>query len=795
MGCNEVNILSDNFKRHNQKNIKSNLFKLTSVGILASALAACGTESGVFIIGNTTEDETLSAIFKISGATVDSYQWQRNGVDISGATQTTYALKQEDVGANITVTAKYTDESGTAETASSAATIAIVNVNDTPMGSVSISGNITEGDTLTANHNISDEDGLGTISYQWQRDGTDISGATDAIYELVNDDVGTAVRAVAKYKDKMGTDETVTSAATGEVEEYDRVEISSEIKEGETLTATVRDKEGLGTISYQWQRGGVDISGATNATYVLSADDVGSQIRVIASYTDGVGTAEVLTSNVSNIIHVDGVMNISELNGNNGFAIFGATKNDHSGDSVSSAGDVNGDGYADIIIGASPADYAGSNSGSGYVVFGKASGFAAASDLGDLDGTDGFRLDGASSSDYSSGRVSNAGDINGDGYDDLIVGARGADDGGSNSGSSYLIFGKADGFAPIASLADLNGLNGFRLDGGAAGDNSGWIISNAGDVNADGFDDLIIGAPYADDEDTNAGSSYVVFGKADGFSATMSLSALDGTNGYMISAEAAADHFGDSVANAGDVNGDGFDDVIIGARDADNGGSNSGSSYVVFGKADGFSAAMSANDLDGSNGFRLDGVNIDDISGSSVSSAGDVNGDGYDDLIIGAEEADNGNTDSGSSYVVFGKADGFGASMSLASLDGTTGFRIDGIALNEKSGISVSSAGDINNDGYDDMIIGAKNSSAYVLFGKLDGFDATIDLASLDGDGGFKIDGDVLFGFSVSSAGDVNGDGYDDLLVGDYLASGIAADTSIAGASYIIFGGEQFDLL
>ncbi|MEQ1743082.1 MAG: integrin alpha, partial [Candidatus Nitrotoga sp.] len=485
-------------------------------------------------------------------------------------------------------------------------------------------------------------------------------------------------------------------------------------------------------------------------------------------------------------------INLSNLNGSNGFRLDGETENDRSGRSVSNAGDVNGDGFDDVIVGAFGADPSSIFSGSSYVVFGQASGFRATMDLSSLNGNNGFRLDGEVY-DFSGRSVSTAGDVNGDGFDDVIVSASSANQNGYESGSSYVVFGQASGFSATMDLSSLNGSNGFRLDGEAASDLSGESVSSAGDVNGDGFDDVIVGALFANPNGKDSGSSYVVFGRASGFSAAMDLSSLNGSNGFRLDGEANRDYSGRSVSTAGDVNGDGFDDLIIGAY-------GTSSSYVVFGKASSFSAAMDLSSLDGSNGFRLDGA-ADDYSGGSVSTAGDVNGDGFDDVIVGAPFVNSNGSYSGSSYVVFGQASGFSATMDLSTLNGSNGFRLDGEAKFDLSGWSVSTAGDVNGDGFDDLIVGASGTdpngnrdsgSSYVLFGQASGFSATMDLSSLNGSNGFRLDGvtegDHL-GESVSTAGDVNGDGFDDLIVG---AWGADPNGGASGSSYIIFGRSDF---
>ncbi|MEH2176397.1 beta strand repeat-containing protein [Nostoc sp.] len=507
------------------------------------------------------------------------------------------------------------------------------------------------------------------------------------------------------------------------------------------------------------------------------------------------------------------LLNLSALNGTNGFLINGIAENDQLGFSVSNAGDINNDGIDDLIIGAIYADPNGKNSaGQSYVVFGKTNlGSGGSLNLSDLNGTNGFIINGIAAGDLSGTSVSNAGDINNDGIDDLIIGASSADSyNKDNAGQSYVVFGRTNlGSGGSLNLSSLDGTNGFIINGIAAGDLSGFLVSNAGDINNDGIDDLIIGAPDAKPYGKNsAGQTYVVFGGTNlGSGGSLNLSSLDGTNGFLINGIAENDFSGFSVSNAGDINNDGIGDLIIGAPGAKRNGKNRiGQSYVVFGRTNlGSGGILNLSSLNGTNGFLINGIAVNDSSGTSVSNAGDINNDGIDDLIIGAlNPYPYDRNYPWQSYVVFGGRNlGSGGTLNLSSLDGTNGFLINGIArFDDSEGISIRNAGDINNDGIDDLIIGAPGAKpngirnagqSYVVFGGTNlGSGGIFNLAFLNGNNGFIINGIAagdLSGNSVSNAGDINNDGIDDLIIGATGADANGKD--FAGQSYVVFGGTN----
>ena len=326
--------------------------------------------------------------------------------------------------------------------------------------------------------------------------------------------------------------------------------------------------------------------------------------------------------------------------------------------------------------------------------------------------------------DFFGVSVSSAGDVNNDGYGDLIIGAFRNDAGGAHAGRAYVFSGQTGD-----TIYVFTGEDNFS--------SLGISVSSAGDVDSDGYDDVIVGAHgYGDAE----GRAYIFSGQT-------------GDTLYVYTGEAANDQLGVSVSSAGDVDNDGYDDFIIGANRNDAGGSNAGRAYVFSGKT-------------GDTIHVFTGEAAEDLFGVSVSSAGDVNNDGYDDIIIGAYKNDVAGPNAGRAYVFSG-------------LTGDTLYVFNGEAAGDQFGISVSSAGDVNNDGYDDIIIGANKND----YGGTDAGRAYL-FSGQTGDTLYVFNGeaDDRFGTSVSSAGDVDSNGNYDLIIGANLND---SGGPSAGAAYV----------
>jgi len=400
------------------------------------------------------------------------------------------------------------------------------------------------------------------------------------------------------------------------------------------------------------------------------------------------------------------------------------------------AGDVNGDGFDDVIVGASQNDLAGDEAGAAWIYSG-------------ADGSPLYALTAESARDRFGRAVSGMGDINGDGFGDFVVSASYNDGGGIDSGRVH-VFLAGPGPYP-KSLAAQAAL--YNLTGEAAGDWFGSAVAAVRDLDGDGIRDLLVGASNSSDE---TGRAYL-FSGADG----------DPIHSWV--GEAVEDRFGGDVADAGDFDDDGLIDVIVGAPGNDAPASGSGRAYVY-------------SSDDGSLLLRLSGEAEDDALGTSVFAAGDLNDDGYDDVIVGAPYNDEGAPDAGRVYVVFGRPGPYPIDLGASDAD----LILTGEQMWERLGQSVSTVGDVDGDGVPDMAIGAgrRGTPSLGMTGQTHVVSGQTGALLQTFPGEAEWDG---FGTCVDGSADLNRDGVNDLIVG---ASGNDAGGTDAGRIYLYLLGD-----
>jgi hypothetical protein len=457
------------------------------------------------------------------------------------------------------------------------------------------------------------------------------------------------------------------------------------------------------------------------------------------------GAAESYSDNQDNNCNgiTDGQSSVSYSD----ISITGAQSGEMLGQRVRSAGDVDGDGRSDLLVSSSINDDGGTDAGKAYLFFG--------TDLsGEMDADSASMVFvGEAAEDRAGFSFTSAGDVNGDEKYDLLIGAPYNDDYGNAVGKVYLLSGESisQGTASLQT-PDL------ALYGENDVDLAGYDVAAAGDIDDDGFDDILIGARNSDEGGNKAGKMYLFKGSSITFGEA-SLSTAD----ISFIGEAPEDHF-HKAAPAGDVDGDGLDDIVMASADNDDGALNAGKVYLIVGTSFG-TGTFQMGDADA----QYTGVSEEDHAGHSIAGGGDLNGDGLDDLLVGAYGIDSNGADSGAVYVITD------ASMqtSMVSLE-TAEIQLNGEAQDDWAGFSVASLTDSDGDGLPEVLVGApQNDDAFSNAGK-----AYVVYGGSLGPGVFGLeDADLSYsgedtnnyaGYDLAMAGDVNNDGLKDLLIGAY---------------------------
>ena len=679
--------------------------------VVGSANSAPEVRAVSLIPTTVTSTDTVTALVSTSDDDGDavtlSYQWRVDGTPVAVTTASLDGAVFFDRGQEVTVTV--TPNDGTTDGEPVASAPVIVQNSAPTVDDVTIAPDDPDAsDALTCTYSgFADADAdADSSTLQWTINGVPSGSSATLGTATAEDDL--VVCTVTPFDGlALGAARTATVRIDADPDASDSASGSGDASGGSSdITLAIADYEFVG-------EGSDDLAGYS----VANAGDV-----------DGDGLDDLLV----------GARNNDDAGHNNGktylfygkslgdrarlnlaradYSFTGESSSDYSGASVASAGDVDGDGKSDILIGAQNDDHSGTNRGAAYLVL--------SSSLISGDGPDGriehtvslstadYKFIGYIHSMHTGQVVAGAGDIDGDGLADIMVNSY-RDRTGGYSGSVSIFRASSLGDEALISIADAD----YIIEGENEDEEFGRgqfysALDAAGDVDGDGLGDIIIGARSNDDAGGDAGMTYIFLGAS--FGSEQFVGAADAD--YRIAGAYGSDWSGDSVAGGGDIDGDGLSDVLIGAPQNPDGGVRAGAVYVVFGSRLGDEQNL---DLYLDADHQLLGENDNDYAGQTVANAGDVDGDGLDDIVLGSQNLRHADrTQTGGVYVFLARDLGDEVAISLSEADQ----KILGEEDSDYAGTAVSGGGDFNGDGLDDVIVGAYGGESggmtYLLFGE-----------------------------------------------------------------------------